>query len=310
MPVQDVDESGQRTRADDDEGTSDAGNSGPASPSVPAIPAAWRNKRFRLSAIAAAVVLAAGIGFGAGRAMGLGDTVILTAIPRPWAGSEAFIESGDGTALDNQGNILDSTALGMVHILSGGTSVGMGLVLTQSGKVLTTYQPAAGASGLAVRYVLSGTTFKATVIGEADGLALLQMHGPVGRAFATVSVGNSATIVAGSYASRETSYHVPGEVIDTEVGTSGTNRNVTIDLGTLVNLNASETANGHTRTGLMESVLQSVLSVELGGPLVDLNGRVIGITVAETGSGRNPDGYAIPINTALAIAAQIDNGNS
>jgi S1-C subfamily serine protease len=302
MPVQGVDVSGQR--ADDGERTSEAAKSGPA------VPHAWRNKRFRLAVIGAAVVLAAGIGFGVGRVMGLGNTVILTAIPKPWAGSEAFIESGDGTALDNQGNILDSTALGMVHVLSGGTPAGMGLVLTQSGKVLTTYQPAAGASGLTAKYVLSGATFKATVIGEADGLTLLQMQGPAGRAFATVSVGNSATIVAGSYASRETSYHVPGEVIDTEVGTSGTNRNVTIDLGTLINLNASVTANGRTRSGLMESALESVLSVELGGPLVDLNGRVIGITVAETGSERNPDGYAIPINTALAIAAQIDNGNS
>jgi S1-C subfamily serine protease len=115
---------------------------------------------------------------------------------------------------------------------------------------------------------------------------------------------------AGSYASRETSYHVAGEVIDTEVGTSGTSRTVTIDLGTLVNLNASVAANGRTRSGLMESALESVLSVELGGPLVDLNGRVIGITVAEAGSERNPVGYAIPINTALAIATRIDNGNS
>jgi len=32
-----------------------------------------------------------------------------------------------------------------------------------------------------------------------------------------------------------------------------------------------------------------------------------GITVAEAGGGLNTDGYATPINTALAIAARIDS---
>ena len=73
--------------------------------------------------------------------------MILTAIPQPATGQDAFVEDDDGIAQDNQENILAATAPGMVHVLSGGTSVGIGLVLTQSGKVLTTYQPAAGAAG-------------------------------------------------------------------------------------------------------------------------------------------------------------------
>ena len=83
----------------------------------------------------------------------------------------------------------------MVHILSGGKSVGIGLVLTQSGKVLTTYQPATGAQNLSAEYVLSGATFKATVIGTdpAAGLALLQMASGPGWPFVTVEVGNSDT---------------------------------------------------------------------------------------------------------------------
>jgi S1-C subfamily serine protease len=193
----------------------------------------------------------------------------------------------------------------MVHIMDGRTSEGTGIVLTPSGKVLTTYQPAPGARDLSAKYVLSGAAFKAQVIGEADGLTLLQLEGGDGKAFSTVTVGNSATLVDGSYDSQEVSYHVAGEVLDTAVGASGTSTNVTIDLGTLANLNATVAASGHTRGGLMESVLQSAPSTELGGPVVDLNGRVIGITVAEAGSGLNVYGYAIPINSALAIAARI-----
>jgi S1-C subfamily serine protease len=47
----------------------------------------------------------------------------------------------------------------------------------------------------------------------------------------------------------------------------------------------------------------------LGGPLVDLNGKVIGITIGGSGSGLDVTGYAIPINTALAYAQQIVDDN-
>jgi S1-C subfamily serine protease len=312
MHVQEAAESGQRTRAENDVGTSDAVKSRQA------VPRPWRNKRFRISVIAAAVILAAGVGFGAGRAIGLGNTVILTAIPRPatcqaWVPTScAFIEDDDLTAQDNQENILESTAPGMVHVLSGGTSVGIGLVLTESGKVLTTYQPSAGAANLAAEYVLSRVTFKAKVIGAdaAAGLALLQLEGGNGRPFSTVAVGNSATIVKSTKASRFSSYHVPGEVYDTAVGTTGRENAVSLDAGTLATLNTTVTAGATSRSGMMASVLQSALPSAFGGPLVNLNGQVIGIIIGGSGSGLHVVGYAIPINTALAVATQIDHDHS
>ena len=261
----------------------------------------------RGASLVGVAAIATGVGFGVAFFAGAGSPhPVSSAIPTPATGSAAFQEDDNLTGQDNQTNILQATAPGIVHVMSGGSSVGTGIVLTASGKVLTTYQPAAGAHDLTAKYVLSGTTFKAQVIGEDDGLALLQLEGGNGRAFSTVTVGNSATLVDGSYSSQEVSYHVAGEVLDTEVGTSGTSTNVTIDLGTVTNLDASVAASGRTQNGLMESVLQSDPSSELGGPLVDLNGDVIGITVAEAGSGLKVDGYALPINTALAIATRID----
>jgi S1-C subfamily serine protease len=276
------------------------------------VPKAWRSKRFRITAIATAVVLAAGIGFAAGRVIGLGNTVILSAIPQPANGKDAFIEDDDGIAQDNQANILQATAPGMVHVLSGGTSVGIGLVLTESGKVLTTYQPAAGTANLAAEYVLSRATFKATVIGTdpAAGLALLQLQGGDGRPFSTVTVGNSATLVNSSEASRESSYHVPGQVYDTAVGTTGRQDALTLDVGTLDYLDTTVTIGRTTRSGLLASVLQSAQTSAIGGPLVNLNGQVIGITVGGSGTGLHIMAYAIPINTALAVATQIADGNS
>jgi len=187
-------------------------------------------------------------------------------------------------------------------------------VLTESGKVLTTYQPSAGTAKLAAEYVLSRATFRAEVIGTdpAAGLALLQLEGGNGRPFSTVTVGNSATLVKSAQASWESSYHVPGEVYDTAVGTAGREDALTIDVGTLATLNTTVTVGttGATRTGLMASVLQSAQASAIGGPLVNLNGQVIGITIGGSGSGLHIIGYAIPINTALAVATQIANGSS
>lgn len=295
------------TRADDDVEAGQAEESGEA-----AFPRAWRRKPFRLSVIAAAVILAAGVGFAGGRAIGLGDNVILSGIPRPATTATPFIEDDDGVGGDSQQNILDSTGPGLVHVLSGGASVGIGLVLTESGKVLTTYRPSAGAKNLAAEYVLSRQTFKATVIGTdpAAGLALLQLStgikGGTPRPFSTVTVGNSDTLVKNAEAARETSYHVPGQVYDTAVGTTGHQKALSMDVGTLTTLNTTVSVGQATRSGLMESVLQSDMPSAIGGPLVDLSGRVIGITVGGWGSGLHIVGYAIPINTALAIATRID----
>jgi hypothetical protein len=52
-----------------------------------------------------------------------------------------FVEDDDGTAQDSQTNVLQSTGPGLVHIIADGKAVGIGMVLTPSGKVLTTYQP-------------------------------------------------------------------------------------------------------------------------------------------------------------------------
>jgi putative serine protease PepD len=304
--AEEIDEGEQFTRAEDDLDASDA-----AEPSR-AVPEAWRNKGFRLSVIATAFILAAGLSFGAGRVFGLGNTEVLSAIPAPLKGDDVFVEDQEGIGQDNLSNITESTSQGMVHVLSGGTSVGIGLVLTQSGKVLTTYQPAAGAANLAAEYVFSRETFKAKVIGvDPDaGLAVLQMEGGNGRPFSTVTVGNSDTIVSSAAAVRQASRHVPGEVIDTAVSTTGTEGGVSLDVGTLTTLNTTVAIDGTTWTGLMASTLPSALPWVLGDPLVNPNGHVIGIIIGNSRSGINTVAYAIPINAALAAATQIAGGTS
>jgi S1-C subfamily serine protease len=317
MDVREVGESGRHTRSDDDDVSTrhaDAEDSDDDDDDGRVVPAAWRSKPFRLTAMAAVVILTAGIGFGVGKLTGVGNNVVRSDIPKPETTADPFIEGSGSIADNSHENILSTTAPGMVHILSGGKSVGIGLVLTESGRVLTTYQPGQGARNLSAEYVLSGATFKATVIGTdpAAGLALLQMAGRPGWPFVTVEVGNSDRLVHNAEISNFTSYHVPGTVYDTAVGTAGTTAKVTIDAGTLTAMNVTvDVANtNQTRSGLMASTLQSDTPSVLGGPLVDLNGKVIGVTIGGSGSGLAITGYAIPINTALAVATQIADGNS
>jgi S1-C subfamily serine protease len=278
--------------------------------SGPQEPRGRRRLGTRAAVFLALALLATGIGFGATTlARGSsGPAPVSSAIPSPASGPGAFVEDDNLTAQDNQSNFLAGAAQGIVHILSGPAAAGIGLVLTPSGKVLTSAAAVRGTGGLAVKYVGSGMAFSARVIGSdpAAGLALLQMEGGNGRAFSVAPVGNSATIVAGSYDSKEFSFHVPGEVIDTAVGTTGTGDNMSIDVGNLINLDTTTAVGGRSQTGLLESALQSMPVGGIGGPLVDLDGRVIGITVAATGSGLHFFSYAIPINQALAVAAHID----
>jgi len=292
MDVQAVGESGQHARSDDDDddvGTraaEDLDDDDDDDDRV--VPEAWRSKPFRLTAMAAVVILTAGFGFGVGKLIGVGDNVVRSDIPKPEATADPFIEGSGSIADNSHANILSTTAPGMVHILSDGKSVGIGLVLTQSGRVLTTYKPVKGGQNLSARYVLSGATFKATVIGTdpAAGLALLQMASRPGWPFVTVEVGNSDRLVHNAEISSFTSYHLPGKVYDTAVGTTGTTTKLTIDVGTLSAMNMTvDVANTNkTRSGLMASTLQSDTPSVLGGPLVDLNGKVIGITIGGRGA--------------------------
>ena len=134
----------------------------------------------RIAAYVAAAALALGAGFGLTKLVDPPRAASLASsdIPSPAKSVSVFTEDDNGTGQDNESNIFASTVPGLVHVISAGKAVGIGLVLTPSGKVLTTYQPSGG-GGLSAKYVLSGKTFKATVLGTdaAAGLALLQMQG-------------------------------------------------------------------------------------------------------------------------------------
>jgi S1-C subfamily serine protease len=260
----------------------------------------WWQRRSRLALAVAAAASAAGLALVAFAATGglSGSAAVSSAIPSPPRANKMFVEDDDGTGADNQENIVQSVAPGLVHIVStAGASVGVGSVLTPSGLVLTSDQILGGARRVSVQTVLAGRRFPARVLGadSTKDLALLQIESrpPV---FRTVAIGNSRDFAIGAAL--------------TAVGSGGITKTITLDLGNLASLHGTATVGGKKLTGLVESSLQSQPGQEMGGPMVNLSGQLIGITVGGAGSGLRYTGFAIPINEALTVAKDIQAAHS
>jgi S1-C subfamily serine protease len=260
----------------------------------------WWQRRSRLAMAVGAAVAATGLALVAFAATGglSGSAQASSVIPSPPRANKMFVEDDDGTGADNQENIVQSVAPGLVHIVStSGAVVGVGFVLTPSGLVLTSDRILGGARRVRVRTVLAERRFSATVLGadSAEDLALLQIEGG-SRAFTTVAIGNSRDFAIGAAV--------------TAVGSRNITKTIVLDLGNLASMHGTATVGGKRLTGLAESSLQSLPSEGIGGPLVNLSGQVVGITVAGAASGLRYTGLAVPINEALAAARGIQASHS
>lgn len=255
----------------------------------------WWQRGSRLAMGAGAAAVAAGLALVAFAATGglSGTAQASSAIPSPPRANKMFVEDDNGTGADNQANIVQSAAPGLVHIMfAAGATVGVGMVLTPSGLVLTTDHILGGAKRANVRTALTGRRFSAKILGAdpAEDLALLQIEG-ASSPFKTVAIGNSRDFAVGAAV--------------TAVGSSGSINSIALDIGNLDSRHDAATVSGKRLTGLLESSLQSLPSEETGGPLVNLSGQAIGITVAGAGHGLHYTGFAVPINEALAAAKGI-----
>jgi S1-C subfamily serine protease len=187
-----------------------------------------------------------------------------------------------------------------------GSGAGTGMVLTASGLVLTNNHVVSGASSITAQIAGTGRTYTATVVGTdaTDDVAVIQLQGPSG--LATITPGNSSAVLVGD----------PVVAIGNAGGQGGT---PAVATGAVRALNQGITV-GDPATGVQEQ-LSGLIQIDAalqpgdsGGPLVDSAGRVIGMNTAAAVSGRfqstSSEGYAIPINQALAIAAKIEAGQS
>lgn len=240
----------------------------------------------RVAASVAAALLAAGITVGVASAL-RGSVPAAARIPSPPGKGAVFVEDDDGAGQDQQENILQYDAPGVVSIRSaGGADLGSGFVITRSGFVLATYRGLQGTGPLSARLVMSGKTYPASLVGsdrEAN-LALLQLSG---TGFTPVAIGTT-----------------DGLNLDDRVAPGGgtwTAKGVLLSTGAITGIDVPVTLDGSQLTGLLADSALAVPGTELGGPLFNLSGQVIGLSIGY-GSGT---GYAVPIDSALQLARQI-----
>jgi S1-C subfamily serine protease len=169
-----------------------------------------------------------------------------------------------------------------------------------------------GATSVTVQINGSGPTYTAKVLGTdaTDDVALLQIQG----------VSNLPTVKIGDPSELQVGDAVLG--LGNALGRGGTPAPA---LGSVTALGQTITATdeGGTNPETLKNLIEVDAPIQpgdSGGPLVDANGNVVGMDSAgsaSSGAGRfslggssTGDGFAIPIDHALAIAHQIESGQS
>jgi S1-C subfamily serine protease len=188
------------------------------------------------------------------------------------------------------------------------TSAGTGMVLTANGEILTNNHVIDGATSITAQVDGAGTKYTAKVIGydATQDVALLQLENASG--LKTVTVGNSSTVSVG----------LPVVAIGNALDLPG---KPTVTSGSITALNRSITASDEDGTNdeNLSGLLQTDAPLEpgnSGGPLANSAGQVVGMNTAAASSTTSDNeqsstvGFAIPINTALSIASQMQQGQS
>lgn len=180
-----------------------------------------------------------------------------------------------------------------------GAAAGTGIVLRSDGLVLTSRHVVSGATALDVRSATTGGQYQAVVLGYdiAEDIAVLQLSGATALPPAVIGdssrlrVGDRVVAVGNAGGRGGTPTSVAGRV-------TGRGRTVVV----------SDPAVGDTlRLRNMIAVSAPVQSGQSGGPMVTLDGAVIGVTAAASvgSSGESTTGWAVSINRAMTIVSDV-----
>jgi len=289
-----------------------------------------RHRSRTILGLTATAVVAAGVG--AGAAIGLSHGT---------SGASAASTSKNELSTSQIASKVDPGLVDVTSTLGyqDAEAMGTGIVLTANGEILTNNHVINGATSISVTDIGNGKTYKAAVVGydESKDVAVLQLTGASG--LTTAPLGDSSTVNVGSSVVGIGNAGGAGGTPSTAVGTvTALNQSIT----------ASDESSGSSEqlSGLIETNAD-IQSGDSGGPLANSAGEVIGMDTAastsyqfsgngdngssgsgsgdngygygnngssgsdgSTGSGSDSStqGYAIPVNTALSIAKEIEAG--
>lgn len=223
--------------------------------------------------------------------------------------------SGSGSAPSSWAEVASAVNPGIVNIesrLPAGIGAGTGMVITDTGEILTNNHVVEDASQIAVTLVSTGDTYRAQVVGTDphNDVAVLQLQSASG--LSTIPLGDSDAVQV-------------GDSIAALGNAGGQGGEPVVATGKVVALHRTITASDPNGTNAerltdMIQVDANVVSGDSGGPLANDEGKVVGMNSAASAEGTQGrsrgrtttahEGYAIPINKALAIADQLDGDNA
>jgi putative serine protease PepD len=240
--------------------------------------------------LAAALAAGALIGAGGGAATyaalssGKGTTVVRQ------------VTVNDGQPTSSEGNLSVQSIYrlaykGVVEITAG-QGQGSGFVYDGDGHILTNAHVVEGSTSVSVK-LWNGKTFAAQVVGTdaSTDLAVLKVNAPVSQLF-PLSLGDSSKLVVGDTV----------VAIGSPFGLEGTATS-----GIVSALHREMTSPNHFAIDNSIQTDAAINHGNSGGPLLDAQGEVVGITSQiESNSGNNEGvGFAIPSNTVSSIASQL-----
>ena len=210
----------------------------------------------------------------------------------------------------DQSALLSQVVPGLVDInttmsYQGATGAGTGILLNPDGEVLTNNHVIEGGTEITAVSLANSRTYPVDVIGfdRANDIALVRLRGAAGLPTAilgtssTLAVGDPIAAIGNSNGPGAPPSYAPGAI--TQIGAS---------------VRATNEAGGGARELYdLIRVAADIRPGDSGGPLVNSAGQVVGVNVAATLTYRmdgvtGGEGFAIPIDRALAIANQIRAG--
>ncbi len=253
-------------------------------------------------ALTAAVAIGAGAGIGVWEATQSDDEAVETTEASP---STTPVASSDGDLTINE--IYERAKDGVVHITTqvGGSdpfspqggATGSGFLIDEEGHVVTNQHVVAGAETVEVRFP-NGEEYRARVVGAdaSTDVALLELQNPPDD-LAPLELGSAGALEIGDLV----------VAIGSPFGLEGT-----VTAGIVSALDRELTApDGFTIDGAIQTDA-AINPGNSGGPLLDGQGRVVGVNSQITSeSGANDGiGYAVPAETIREVVAALQAGRT
>lgn len=192
------------------------------------------------------------------------------------------------------------------QLSSGISGAGTGVVLSPEGEVLTNNHVIEGSTSISVVHVTTGQRFTAVVVGTvpSEDIAVLQIQGAAN--LPTVPIGKSSSVRVSD----------PIVALGNAGGVGGAPHTVSGNVEALnQTITATDLDGSHPET--LSGLIQIDAPLEpgdSGGPLVNKSGQVVGIDTAASATRRfsagDSVGFAVPIDRATALAAQIEAGQA